>query len=67
MIAVFGNVMSTDTNASGKSIASIFKIVFIDTPETPRGQDPLQRWYGTCTSVYTALHPRRLDSTPPPY
>jgi hypothetical protein len=49
MIAVFGNVMPTDmhtdTNASGKFIASIFRIVFMDIPETPRGQDTLQRWY----------------------
>jgi hypothetical protein len=35
--------MYTDTNASGKSIAYIFRIVFMDIPETPRGQDPLQR------------------------
>jgi len=49
MMAVFGSVMPTDmytdTNASGKSIVSIFRIVFIDIPETPREQDPLQRWY----------------------
>jgi len=41
MMEVFGNViptdMYTDINASGKSIASIFKIVFMDIPETPRG------------------------------
>jgi hypothetical protein len=50
MMAVFGNVMPTDmytdTNASGKSTASIFRIVFMDIPETPGGgggQDPLQR------------------------
>jgi hypothetical protein len=47
MMAVFGNVMPTDmytdTNTSGKSTASLFKIVFMDIPERPRGQDPLQR------------------------
>jgi len=65
MMAIFGNVMHTDmytdTNASGKSIASIFRIVFIDIPETPRGQDPLQRWYKylrlpSVTSQTTGLH-----------
>jgi hypothetical protein len=40
MMAVFGNVMPMDmhahTNSLGKSIAPIFRIVFMDIPETQR-------------------------------
>ena len=68
MMAVFGNVMPTDmytdTNASGKSIVSVFRIVFIDI----LGQNPLQRWYmflrpPRVTSQTTGLHTSTILTT----